>query len=163
MRSSRKRGFTTLETMTVVVMFGTVAAIAGPKLYANYTATMSRTDADRLARAAELARATAVRFGRDAELRIDATNKKFWVQVDTTTNLTGVKDTVGIVNSLGDTKVSMAMTLGGTSASTAVVCFDVRGIRSARTPCQSGEAMVDFTMSTYANRVQITTLGKVIR
>ena len=163
MRTPMKSGFTTLETMTVVVMFGTLAAIAGPKFYANVAATTGRTTADRLARTAELARATAVRFGRPAELRVDTATKRFWVQVDTTANLSGVKDTIGIVQDIRASRIGMSLTLDGSSASTAVVCFDVRGLRSTRSPCESGPAVVVFKFDTRVDTVQITSIGKVIR
>jgi Tfp pilus assembly protein FimT len=163
MRSSMRSGFTQLETLTVLIVFSIVAAFAGPKFYANYAATTTRTTADRLARAADMARASAVRFGRDAELRIDTTAKKFWVQVDTSANLTGTKDTIGIVNDLLGSKVGMSLKLNGTAASTAIVCFDVRGLRSSRSPCQSGAAAVVFKLATHVDTVQVTTLGKVIR
>jgi Tfp pilus assembly protein FimT len=158
-----RSGFTQLETLTVLIVFSIVAAFAGPKFYANYAATTTRTTADRLARAADLARSSAVRFGRDAELRIDTTTKTFWVQVDTSANLSGTKDTIGIVNDLRSTKVGMSLKLNGTAASTAIVCFDVRGLRSSRSPCQGGAAAVVFRLDTHVDTVQITTLGKVIR
>lgn len=163
MRSSTKSGFTTLELLTVTVIFGFMAAIAGPKFYATFAATTTRTSADRLARAAELARASAVRFGRDAELRVDTTTKRFWVQVDTTVSLTGVKDTVGIVQDLLATKVGMSLTIDGASSASTVLCFDVRGLRSSRSPCQSGSIVVVFRLDSHVDTVRVTTLGKVLR
>ena len=163
MRSSMKSGFTTLELLTVTVLFGLMTAIAGPKFYATYASTTTRTTADRLVRAAEMARAAAVRYGRDAELRVDTTTKKFWVQVDTSANLTGVKDTIGIVQNLASTKVGMALKVNGASSASAVVCFDVRGLRSSRSSCQSGSIAVEFRLDSHVDTVQVTTLGKVIR
>lgn len=163
MNSSTKSGFTTLELLTVTMLFGLMAAVAGPKFYASFAATTTRTTADRLARSAELARAAAVWYGRDAELRVDTATKKFWVQVDTTANLTGVKDTIGVVQNLTATRVGMSLNLGGASASSAVLCFDVRGMRSTRSPCQSGSVVVAFALDSRADTVQVTTLGKVLR
>jgi Tfp pilus assembly protein FimT len=163
MRAQLKPGFTTLETITVMIIFGTMAAVAGPKFYASYAAATSRTTADRLARGAELARATAVRLNRPAELHVDTVGKKFWVEVDTTVNMSGVKDTVGIVQDVRSTKVGMALSLNGSSAATAVVCFDVRGMRSTRSSCQSGAAIVVFRLDTHVDSVQVTSIGKVIR
>jgi Tfp pilus assembly protein FimT len=163
MRTAMRSGFTTLETISVVVVFSVIAAIAGPKFYAQYAAVTTRTSADRLVRASEMARATAVRFGRDAELRIDTTTKTFWVQVDTSANLSGVKDTIGIVNDLTGTKVGMTMKVSGSNAATAVVCFDVRGLRSSRSPCQGGDVAVYFRLDTHVDTTAVTSLGKVLR
>jgi hypothetical protein len=146
-----------------MVLFGITGAIAGPKFYTNFAAAASRTTADRLARAADLARTTAVRYGRDAELRVDTATKKFWVQVDTSAHLTGIKDTIGVVQNLSQSKIGMSLALGGTGQSSAIICFDVRGLRSSRSPCQSGAAVVVFQLASRVDTVQVTTLGKVIR
>src|SRR4030095_8735387 len=133
MQSSTTRGFTTLEMLTVMVVFGILAAITGPKFYASYAAATTHTAADRLGRAAELARASAVRFGRDAQLRVNTTTKRFWVQVDTTVNLSGVMDTIGPVQNFSDSRVGLSLALDGVAASSAVLCFDTGGLRATRT------------------------------
>ena len=163
MRRSTRRGFTTLEMLTVVVVFGILAAIAGPKFYASYAATTTHTAADRLARASELARASAVRFGRDAQLRVNTTTKQFWVQVDTTVNLTGVMDTIGPVQSFSESRVGLSLALDGVAASSAVLCFDTGGLRSTRSPCDSGAAAIAFDLASHVDTVQFTSLGKVLR
>jgi len=163
MESSKRRGFTTIEMIAVMVVFGITAALAGPRFYQLVTAVSTRTAADRLARAAELARANAVRFGRDAELRIDQTGMRFWVQVDTTVNVSGVKDTIGSIQDLSNSKVTMALTVAGATKTSAIVCFDVRGVRSTRSPCDVGIASILFSQSTHSDSVQVTSLGKVVR
>ena len=51
------------------------------------------------AMAHSLARSTAVRYARVAELPIDAANARFWVEVDTSG--TGIRDTVGLMGCWG--------------------------------------------------------------
>jgi Tfp pilus assembly protein FimT len=159
MRDSRRSGFTTIELVIVFVVFGIMAALAGPKFYDAFIAAETRTAADRFVRATELARATAVRFGRDAEVHIDAAGKRFWVTVDTTVNLTGVKDTIGPIQNLADTK----LTITANPAADTLICFDIRGIRSTRGLCQGGGLAVLFSYTNRVDSVQITTLGKVLR
>ena len=163
MQSPSTSGFTTLEMLTVMVVFGILAAITGPKFYASYAAATTHTAADRLGRAAELARASAVRFGRDAQLRVNTTTKRFWVQVDTTVNLTGVMDTIGPVQNFSDSRVGLSLALDGVAASSAVLCFDTGGLRSTRSPCDSGAAAVAFDLASHVDTVQFTSLGKVLR
>ena len=156
---SKRRGFTTIELIIVLVVFGIVAALAGPKFYDAFIAAQTRTAADRFVRATELARASAVRFGRDAEVHIDASGKRFWVTVDTSVNLTGQKDTIGPIQSLVDAKV----TITANPAADTLICFDIRGIRSSRGLCQTGGLAVLFSYTGRVDSVQITSLGKVLR
>jgi len=156
-------GFTIIETILVLVVFGVIAAIAGPKFYSGFGSTTTRTTADRFARAAELTRAAAVRYGRDAELRVDQSGRRFWVQVDTTVNVTGVKDTIGPIQDVSSSRVTMSLKLDGSAAASAIVCFDVRGIRSSRSPCQTGIVSTAFTLDAHVDSVEITAVGKVLR
>jgi Tfp pilus assembly protein FimT len=140
----------------IVVMFigGVLMAITVPKLETLYQGSASGAAADAFVRAHELTRATAARFGRDAQLHIDATTSSFWVDVDTSGS--GQRATIGGVSSYANQNVTL------TSTDT-LMCFDMRGLRSSRGLCQSGAATVVFSRSPRVDTVQITHLGKALR
>ncbi len=100
-----------------------------------------------------LTRATGVRFGRVAELHIDAANRKFWVEVDTSG--TGIRDTVGTLNQLAD---ALAVT-----STRSVLCFDSRGLATARGACEPADAIVTFSANGRTDTLQTTVLGLVLR
>ena len=91
-RPVRRRcdGFTLVEMLVVITVMGTLAAVLMPSMVTAFRQRATRGWVDRLTMAHGLARATALRFGRVAELHIDATNKRFWVEVDTDTLQTSV-------------------------------------------------------------------------
>src|SRR5690349_25056552 len=117
------RGFTLIEILIVVMMVGIVLGLGLPKLVQNYNMRATSTAADAFARAHELARATAVRFGRIGEIHIDAANARWWVDVDTSGR--GQSGLIGYVRSYDTRGVTM------TSTDT-LMCFDMRGLRSGR-------------------------------
>src|SRR5207249_8023421 len=77
-------GFTLTQLVIVLVMFSVMLLMAVPKLDAIFRERTVETAADRLVLAHSLARSTALRYGRVAQLHVDAANTRFWVDVDTT-------------------------------------------------------------------------------
>ena len=147
-------GFTLVEILIVMTIVGISLGITLPKLVQNYNARATSTAADAFVRAHELARATAVRFGRIGEIHIDTPNARWWVDVDTSGR--GQSGLVGYVRSYDTRGVSMAST-------DTLLCFDMRGLRSSRGLCQSGAATVVFSRETRIDSIQITPLGKILR
>lgn len=151
----RNAGFTLIEMMIVVVILGLVAVFALPKLAATFGKRSTRTAADQFVLAHSVARATAVRYGRVAELHIDAGNARFWVEVDTS-QAGGVRDTVGPVNVLGEGAVTI-------TSNRTLLCFDSRGLPTTRGACEVPSATVDFSLSGNVSTVNVSALGKVLR
>ncbi len=154
-RTVRRRGagFTLIEMLIVVTIMGVMVAILMPTLVTSVRQRATRGAVDRLAMSHGLARATAVRFGRVAELHIDAANGRFWVEVDTSG--TGIRDTVGLMNDLAG-QVTM-------SSTRSLLCFDSRGLTTTRNACESGDALVQFSLLGRTDTLQTTVLGKVLR
>ena len=150
----RRRGVTVIELVVVMSFVGLMSAMALPSFTRAYNASASRTAADVFVRTNELARATAVRFGRVARLHIDASQSAFWLDADTSG--TGQRAIVGGVRRYANYGLAL-------SSSDTLVCFDTRGLRSIRDNCQSGPTTVVFSRSERADTVQITSLGKLIR
>jgi len=154
-RTVRRRGygFTLIEMLIVLTVMGVMVAVALPSMVTAYRQRATRGAVDRLAMTHSLARATALRFGRVAELHIDAANGRFWVEVDTSG--TGIRDTVGLMNNLTG-QVTM-------SSNRSLLCFDSRGLTTTRNACESGDALVQFSLAGRTDTFQTTVLGKVLR
>ena len=147
-------GFTLIEIFIAMVIIGVSLAVAMPRLVQNYNARATSTAADNFARAHELARATAVRFGRIGEIHIDAANARWFVDVDTSGR--GQSGLIGYVRNYQSPGVTM------TSTDT-LLCFDMRGLRSQRGLCQPGAATIRFSRESRVDSLQITPLGKILR
>ncbi len=154
-RTVRRRGdgFTRVEMLIVITVMGVMVAILMPTLVTSVRQRATRGAVDRLAMTHGLARATAIRFGQVAELHIDAANTRFWVEVDTSG--TGIRDTVGLMNDLAG-QVTM-------SSTRSLLCFDARGLTTTLNACESGDALVQFSMAGRTDTLQTTILGKVRR
>ncbi len=154
-RTVRRRGdgFTLIDMLIVMTILGALAAILMPSMVTSFRQRATRGAVDRLAMTHSLARATAIRFGRVAELHIDAANRRFWVEVDTSG--TGIRDTVGLMNDLTG---QATMT-----SNRSLLCFDSRGLTTTRNACESGDALVQFSLQGRTDTFQTTVLGKVLR
>ena len=149
----RSKGFTLFELLMVLTVMGLMVAILMPSMATSLRQRATRGAVDRLATAHSLTRATAIRFGLLAELHIDATNSRFWVEVDTSG--TGIRDTVGLMSDLAG-QVTM-------SSTRSLLCFDPRGLTTTRGACESGDVLVQFSLSGRTDTLRTTILGKVLR
>ncbi len=149
----RGDGFTLIEMLIVITVMGVIVAVSLPSMVTAFRQRATRGAVDRLAMSHGLARATAVRFGRVAELHIDAANGRFWVEVDTSG--TGIRDTIGVMNDL-DGQVTML-------SDRTLLCFDLRGLTTTRGACEAGDALVQFSLLGRTDTLQTTVLGKVLR
>jgi type II secretion system protein H len=153
--SGTRAGYSLIEMMLVVVICGLVAGVGVPILGKSYPPRAVRGASDRFVTTYAMAQSAAVRYGRLAELHIDTSAARFWVEVDTSRS-GGAKAKVGLTQSVGQdgTKLSSTRTL---------LCFDPRGLPSTRSACEAGDATVTFSLKGSTSTVQTTALGKVLR
>lgn len=156
MLETQRRGITMVEALIVMTVMAIVAAIGGPKLAAALHRRTTVSAADQFVLTHSLTRSTALRFGRIAQLHIDAPGKRFWVDVDTSANAIGQRATIGYVRDLSGSGVTMMSTR-------ALLCFDPRGIASILGSCEPGDANVIFVDGATADTIVTTALGKVLR
>ena len=153
----RGDGFTLIEMLIVITVMGLLVAVLMPSMVTSFRQRATRGAVDRLAMTHALARATAVRFSRVAELHLYVGNQgkdsRFWVEVDTSG--TGIRDTVGFMSDLTG-KVTM-------STNRQLLCFDSRGMTTTRGTCESGDMLVEFSAQGRTDTLQTTILGKVLR
>lgn len=153
----KARGFTLVEVMIAVAVLGILLAIAWPPFRAVQARSAVRSAADVFVLRHSMARSTALRRGRVAELHIDAAGGRLWVEVDTAAIGTGVKDTVGRV-------VDVALEFAVSATSTRnLLCFDARGLATQVSGCPPGDVKVVFERQGYTDSVTTTVLGKVLR
>jgi prepilin-type N-terminal cleavage/methylation domain-containing protein len=156
MARTQRRGFTLIEAMVVVSVIGIVAVTGAPKVSAALQKRSSASAADQLVLTHYLARSTAIRFGRVAQLHIDAPGQRFWVDVDTSANGIGQRATIANIRYANDAGLQM-------TSNRSLLCFDARGMASTLGSCESGDAQVVFTHGQTADTVATTSLGKVLR
>jgi prepilin-type N-terminal cleavage/methylation domain-containing protein len=156
MHETQRRGFTMIETLMVLTVLVIVAAIGGPKLSAALHRRTSSSAADVFVLTHSLSRSTALRYGRVAQLHIDASTRRFWIDVDTSANGIGQRATVANVRDVTGSGLSMTSTR-------TLLCFDARGMASTAGSCEPGDAKVIFVDGATADTVSTTILGKVLR
>jgi type IV fimbrial biogenesis protein FimT len=156
LKENRSSGFTLLEIIITMSLLAVIAAMGAPKLSAALRRRTTQTAVDEFVTAHSLARATAVRYGRVAQLHISPSTRSFWIDVDTSGTSAGQRATVWYTHKIPDTAVVM-------SSNRSILCFDARGLPSTTAPCEAGDAQIIFTALDKADTVNIASLGKVLR
>lgn len=152
MRDMNVRGFTLAEIVVVLMLSGIAVAVATPTVSRSYARTAARSAADEFATTLAMARSTAVRYGRVAELHIDAPYRRFWVEIDTSST-GGMMDTVGVVR---ESRKKLTVT-----SDRSIICFDGRGLPTTRGACEAADATIIFTQGATSDTVKITALGMI--
>ncbi|GMR14392.1 MAG: hypothetical protein BMS9Abin29_2647 [Gemmatimonadota bacterium] len=152
----KKSGFTLLEVLIVVVVIGLLAGITFPRIGGIQNKFALRGAVNSFMSSHSLARAIAIRQGGVAELHIDPTNDRFWVEVDTSLAGSGVMDTIGLVVDLSESRVTL------TSTQT-LLCFDGRGLPSSAAGCATSGVVVAFNRENEGDTIRMTVLGKILR
>ncbi len=156
MLETQQRGFTLIEVIVVLALMAIVATIGGPRLVAALQRRTTASAADQFVLTHFLARSTALRYGRVAELHIDTAGKRFWIDIDTSANGVGHRAIIANARDVSGDGLTMTSTR-------ALLCFDARGIAVTSGACESGDAMVIFSNGATADTVATTALGKVLR
>jgi Tfp pilus assembly protein FimT len=149
-----ERGLTLTEAVITLVVVGILLAVAVPKLLPDFRQRTVATAADRLILAHSLARATALRYGRVARLNLDPTNRRFWVDVDTSG--TGLRQIIGSMQYVNTPGLTI-------TATRTLLCFDARGVATSRGGCSGAADTVTITLDDRSTTLITTSLGKVLR
>ena len=155
-KSRNESGFSILDIIIVISIVALLAGVTFPQIGKMQMRFAVRGYINTFMSAHSMARTTAVRQGRVAELHIDATNDLFWVEVDTTSNGSGVMDTVGVVVDASEMGVDL-------SSTQTLLCFDGRGLASTAAGCATVGAAILFTRGDEADTIFTTPLGKIRR
>jgi prepilin-type N-terminal cleavage/methylation domain-containing protein len=155
-KQNRRSGFTLIEIIITMSLLAIIAAMGTPRLSAALRRRTTQTAVDQFATAHSLARSTAVRYGRVAQLHIDAATTRFWIDVDTSGNGTGQRATVWYTRNLAQPGLVM-------TSNRSLLCFDARGLPSTTAPCEAGDAQIIFTALDRADTLTMASLGKILR
>jgi prepilin-type N-terminal cleavage/methylation domain-containing protein len=151
-----RRGFSLLELIITMSLLAIITATGTARLSGELRRRTTQVAIDQFATAHSLARSTAVRYGRVAQLHINASARRFWVDVDTSGTGTGQRAIIWYVRDL--TEPGLVMT-----SNRSLLCFDARGMPSTIPPCESADAQVIFTASDKADTLRTASLGKILR
>ena len=155
-RSARGRaGFTLIEAVLGLVVLGILLALAIPRIDNGLRRARLQSAGAELTTAHFLARTSAMRYGRPAELHIDAPNGRFWVQVDTSI-AGGTSDTVGAIHRMSSAGITVTSTR-------AILCFDRRGLAYTAGTCEAPDATITFSLAGRTDTVRTTAIGKIVR
>lgn len=153
-----RAGFSLMEVMGVVMVITVLSGFMLQPL-SKYQGQMALAAAvQEVTGAHQQTRSSALRNGQLAELHVDASNSRFWIE--TQDFRTGVRDTVGTVRTINPA-VSV-------STPTTLLCFDSRGLPSTAmvgsgSTCEGPAATIVFTVGNLADTLQFTALGRVSR
>lgn len=147
-----RAGFSLPETIVALALVGLVVGVGVPRLFGTRDQLSVRSAADRFAQTYALTRSTAARFGTIAELHIDRSGARFWIQVGRGSEAV---DTLRMVDDLGR---GVELVPGWT-----VLCFDARGLPTTAGACESPSGRIEFRSPTVSESLTITPLGKILR
>ena len=152
----RATGFTLLEMVLTMFIAAVLAAMGVPKLSSALRQRSVTSSADQFILAHSLARSTALRYGRVAQLHIDTSTARVWIDVDTSANGSGQRATIGYPRTLSENGVTMA-------SNRSIVCFDAHGTATTGGSCEAGNISVTFQDTDRTIVVNATMLGKILR
>ena len=151
-----RQGFTLVELIFVLLIVSVASSMVFPAMGSTWEQLAVRRAADQFVAAHQKARTAALRFGRTSELHM-ADTTKFWIQVDTSLNGTGVYDTVGLVVDVSSERVMFTST-------DSILCFDARGLVGAGGSCPAdGASALVFQRGTTVDSVTTTAAGLLLR
>ena len=148
------KGFTLFELMAAVVIVTITTTMGVPRLLQQMGYAQRRSATHHFVSAHALTKATAIRYGTVAELHIDVSGKRFWIEVDTSYG-GGVTDTLRMHN-----YYSGSMTM---ASNRSLLCFDGRGLPSTAGACEAADGTVVFAEASKADTIRFTLLGKALR
>lgn len=154
-RASRV-GITLVELLIVIAVLAATGVIALPSIGRMRVAASVQNGKHAVVSAVSLTRATAMRYGRPAVLRIDAAGDRVWVEADTTTAGEGTT-----VDTLGSFYFAESLNVDLSSNRTSL-CFDGRGVGTTSTTCPVAGAEIVLSRQTRVDTVVVGVLGQVI-
>ncbi len=155
-----RKGISLTELAVVVVVLGVVLLIALPSLARARARVEVMAARENFMTLHALARQISVQYGRISKLHVDPGGGRLWVTVDTSSGPgPEAVDTIGGV-ALSGGEVDGGVRLEGTPRT---LCFDPRGLATARGDCDLPNATLVFRCGAVADTITVSRLGRVLR
>jgi len=154
LEATRDGGFSLADLLIALVLGSVLLAVAGPSLADLQRRTAVRTAADEFMATQLGARSAAIKYGRLAELHLDNSTARFWIQVDTAGS--GTPDTIGTVRDMAKEGIQL-------NSSLPLICYDASGSATNRGSCAASLAMIEFAAYGHSDTVWVTAAGNALR
>jgi Tfp pilus assembly protein FimT len=141
--------------MFTLILLALVYAIAVPSVMNARVSASVHNAKYSVVSSVQLARATAIRYGRPAVLRLDASEDRVWIEVDTTVAGAGVMDTLGSIHLADEFNVELKSNRTG-------FCYNGRGIATTGTACPNAGGWIIVAKIGKADTIVISTVGRVL-
>lgn len=161
-RLKQSSGFSILELITTMTMGGILVMITLPASGTILERSKLTAAKRQFMSAYNLAKAAARRHRGIAELHIDQSAGTFWVELDPGV-VGGTRDTVGGVRHITGNGRQPKTHDASLTSNRSLVCFDARGIATARGSCQAGDLFVTITVNGRADTLRTTAMGQLLR
>ncbi len=149
-------GFTLVEVLIALVLLALIYAVALPSIGRSRVSAAVHNSKYVVISTLSLARATAMRYGRPAVLRLDAARDRIWIEVDTTEAGSGAAvDSLGYFDFTKELRVKL-------ESNRASLCFDGRGIGTTGAACPEAGAAIVLSLAHRADTVVVSPLGRVV-
>ncbi len=154
-----RKAFSLLELLLVIALFALLGLIALPRIARARAAAEVAAARRAFAAAHALARQVAAQYGGLSRLHLEPVSGRVWVTVDTSAvpGIT-VLDTVGPVLDIDGSFASVRV-----EGRPRTLCFDPRGLGTARGNCDLPNATLVFRLGGLADTLTISRLGRLIK
>jgi Tfp pilus assembly protein FimT len=154
------QGTSLVEVVVVVVVLGIVLLIALPSLARTRARVGVMVARENFTTLHALARQISAQYGRISKLHVDPGGGRIWVTVDTSSRAAAqTLDTIGEI-SVGGGELGGGVRLEGTPRT---ICFDPRGLATARGNCDLPNATLVFRCGAVADTITVSRLGRLLR
>lgn len=151
-----RAGFSLLEVLIVITILALSYAVALPAISRARVTAAVQNSRHIVASSVSLARATAIRYGRPAVMRLDPDGERLWIEVDTSVAGVGALDTVGAFDFAAEMRVDLESDRSG-------LCFNGRGIGTTGRDCPLAGGVIVLSLRHRSDTVVVTPLGRVAR
>ena len=140
--------------MVAVVMLAAFYTLALPAIGRSRVSASVHNARHALVSSIALTRATAIRYGRTAVLRLDSEHDRVWVEVDTTMAATGEVASLGRFDFEAEHKVDLW-------SNRSSLCFNGRGTGTTSARCTLPGAMIVLALGGQAETVFVSPTGRI--